>query len=334
MPLDAVDRAGTKWDRVARYLKVASILHGRPDGVRVAELANLVGVAKRTIYRDLEALERDAGLPVWENKGRYGLEMRAFLPPLALTLHEAMTLFLAARILAKTNDEHDTELIGAFVKLAEVLPPVLGQHIHDTVDVIAETPEVPTFTRVLRTLTEAWAKQRVVAIEYEADAYDPERPPRQTRVRPYAIEPSALTHALYLIGLDEERGAQRTFKIERIRSASLTPDSFEPEERPSPASRLRGAWDIISDQPVRAVTVRFSPDVARRVAETRWHASQSLDPQDDGSLLWRGRIAGLHEVLVWILGWGADAEVLEPPELRAMAADQLRRAAGQYGDSP
>ena len=53
------------------------------------------------------------------------------------------------------------------------------------------------------------------------------------------------------------------------------------------------------------------------MAETRWHASQRLEPQPDGSLLWRAQVAGPHEVLVWILGWGGDAEVLEPPELRA-----------------
>jgi predicted DNA-binding transcriptional regulator YafY len=334
MPSGAADRAGTKWDRAARYLKIATILHAHPDGIRVADLATLIGVAKRTIYRDLEALDRDAGLPVWQHLNRYGLADDAFLPPLALTLHEAMTLFLAARILAKTNDEHDTELIGAFVKLAQVLPPVLGQHIHDTVDVISTAPAAPAFTRVLRVLTEAWAKRRVVAIEYDSGVYDLDRPPRQTRVHPYAIEPSALTHALYLIGLDEERRAQRTFKVERIRSASLTPETFEPVTGPSPARRLVEAWDIIADQPVQSVTVRFSPDVARRVAETRWHASQSLAPQADGSLLWHGRVAGLHEILVWILGWGPEAEVIEPGELREMIADQLGRAARQYGKRP
>ncbi len=324
------DRAGIKWDRAARYLKIARILHQHRAGIGAAAIADLVGVSKRTVYRDLAAMERDAGLPIWQDGGRYGLEEGAFLPPLDLTLHEAMTLFLAARALAKASDEYDSELIGAFVKLAAVLPPVLADHVQATADIVAARPPDQRFTRVFRTLTEAWARGRVVAITYDAAAYDPSRGVRRARVRPYAIEPSALTHALYLIGFDEQRDGQRTFKVERIRDASLTADSFDPTEGAGTVARLARGWDVIADQPLEAVAIRFSADVARRVAETRWHASQVLEPQADGSLVWRGRIAGLHEIQVWVLGWGPDAEVLEPPELRASVADQLRSAASRY----
>jgi len=329
-PLSVEDRAGTKWDRAARYLKTAMILHAHPEGIGAARIAEQVGVSKRTTYRDLAGMERDAGLPIWQEGARWGLDAGAFLPPLNLTLHEAMTLFLAARVLAKTSDEHDSELIGAFVKLASVLPPVLAQHIQATVDVVATSPSNPTFTRVLRALTEAWAGRRVVEIEYAAGVYDAGHPARRTRVRPEAIEPSALTHALYLMGWDEERGARRTFKVERIRTATVTPETFEPAGGPTAAADLRRAWDVIADQPLVSVAVLFSPEVARRVAETTWHPSQRVEPQPDGSLLWRCRVPGLREIQVWILGWGADVEVLEPRELRESVADQVRRAAASY----
>ena len=70
--------------------------------------------------------------------------------------------------------------------------------------------------------------------------------------------------------------------------------------------------------------------MAKRAAETRWHPSQELEDQPDGSLLWRGQVAGMREIKIWILGWGADAEVLEPPELRADIAAELGRAATRY----
>ena len=38
----------------------------------------------------------------------------------------------------------------------------------------------------------------------------------------------------------------------------------------------------------------------------------------------------MREIRIWILGWGAEAEVVSPPELRAEVADQLKRAAEQY----
>ncbi len=300
-------------------------------------LADQVGVSKRTVYRDINAMDFSAGLPIWNDGGKYGLEGDAFLPPLALTLHEATTLFLAARMLAKTSDEHDTELIGAFVKLAQILPPVLAEHIRDTVDTFATATEPnETFTRVFRVLAEAWAQRRVVEIEYDAGVYDPSKGSRRTRVHPLAIEPSALTHALYLMGWDESRKANRTFKVERILSASLTPETFDAPEGAATARELLRAWDVIADEDPVDVVIRFSPSVAKRAAETRWHPSQELEPQDDGSLIWRGRVAGLREIKIWILGWGSDAEVLEPAELRsdvAGGADPRRRRSIQ-AESP
>jgi proteasome accessory factor B len=325
----SADRAG-KWDRAARYLKIAMILRDHPDGISAQALADRIGVSKRTVYRDVLAMDMDAGLPIWNDGGRFGLEREAFLPPLALTLHEATTLFLAARMLAKASDEHDTELIGAFVKLAQILPPVLAEHIEATVDAFSTTPPNDRFTRVFRVLAEAWAGRRVVEIEYDAGAYDPTKRPRKTRVRPLAIEPSALTHALYLLGYDEGRKARRTFKVERILSAALTPETFAAPEGASPARELLRAWDVIADEDPVRVVIRFTPAVAKRAAETRWHPSQSLEPQKDGSLLWRGQVAGMREIRIWILGWGADAEVIEPKALRDEVAAELRRAAEQY----
>jgi proteasome accessory factor B len=323
------DHAG-KWDRAARYLKIAMILRDHADGISAQALADRIGVSKRTVYRDIEAMDLDAGLPIWSDKGRFGLEREAFLPPLALTLHEATTLFLAARMLAKASDEHDTELIGAFVKLAQILPPVLAEHIEATVDAFSTTPANPRFTRVFRVLAEAWAGRRVVEIEYDAGVYDVTKAARRTRVQPLAIEPSALTHALYLIGWDEGRRARRTFKVERILSAALTPDTFAPPESSTPARDLLRAWDVIADEEPVRVVVRFSVVVARRAAETRWHPSQQLEQQADGSLIWRGQVAGMREIRIWILGWGADAEVLEPATLRDEVAAELRRAAALY----
>ena len=324
------DRGGAKWDKAARYLKVAMLLNDHPDGLSAQDLANRIGVSKRTVYRDLRSMESDAGLMIWEDGGKFGLERGAFLPPLALTLHEATTMFLAARLLAKISDEHDTELIGALVKLAQILPPVLAAHIEATVDVFSRTPPNPRFTKVFRTLAEGWAQQRVVQIEYDAGVYDASKPARKAKVHPLAIEPSALTHALYLLAWDEGRKARRTFKVERILSASLTPDTFQAPEGYSAATELAQAWDVIaSEEPLRVV-IRFTPEVAKRAAETLWHPSQEIDEQADGSLIWRATVSGMREIRIWIMGWGADAEVLEPDSLREDVATELTRAAALY----
>lgn len=324
------DRGGSKWDRAARYFKIAQVLHAHGEaGISAAALARQVGVSKRTIYRDLDAMDLDAGVAIWNDGGRFGLEAGTFLPPLALTLPEAMAFFLAARLLTKATDELDPEIIGAFVKLAQVLPPVLAEQLHETADAFADTPRDEAFTRVLRTLTEALAGRRVVEMAYEAGVYDRSKGVRQLRLHPYAIEPSAQTRALYVIGFDEERRARRTFKVERILSATLTPETFAAHS-PTVAGEMRSAWDVISDAPPVEVVIRFAPDVAQRVAETRWHASQAEERQADGWLLWRARVSGLLEIRSWILGWGPDAEVIEPAELREWVARRHAEAAARY----
>src|SRR4029079_6920023 len=100
---------------------------------------------------------------------------------------------------------------------------------------------------------------------------------------------------------------------------------FEPSAAVNEARELLQAWDVISDEPVAEVVVRFSPDVARRAAEPRWHPSQKIEEQADGSLLWRGRVAGLREIRIWILGWGPEAEGLEPGDVHGTGADTSRR---------
>ena len=102
-----------------------------------------------------------------------------------------MAFFLAARLLTKATDELDPEIIGAFVKLAQVLPPVLAEQLHETASAFADTPRDETFTRVVRGLTEALAERRIVEIEYGAGVYDRSKGVRRVRIHPYAIEPSA-----------------------------------------------------------------------------------------------------------------------------------------------
>jgi predicted DNA-binding transcriptional regulator YafY len=326
------DRGGSKWDRAARYLKIATVLRAHGEaGISAEALAHQIGVSKRTIYRDLGGMDMDGGLPIWNDNGKYGLADDAFLPPLALTLHEAMAFYLAARLLTKATDELDTEIIGVLVKLSEVLPPVIAEQLHQTADAFADTPPNEDFTRVLRALTVALAGRRVVEMDYDPSAYDASRPIRRVRLHPYAIEPSAVSRAVYVIGWDEERQDRRTYKVERIASISVTPETFE-APADSVAAEMLAAWDVISDADPVEVVIRFDPAVSQRVHETRWHPSQAEELEDDGSLLWRARVSGLLEIRSWALGWGADAEVLEPPELRAWVREQHSAAAARYED--
>lgn len=332
---DERDRLSAKRDRTARFYRVVTFLEGRGErGATPAEIAQAVGMSKRTAYRDLIAIQDELLIPIWEDDGRYGLDEKGLLPALRLTQAEAMAVFLSARLMARYSDGYDPDLAAAFQKLASGLPEVLAAHVQETFDLMSRrAPDDAAERTINQRLTRAWAERRVVEIDYRGGTYDPTKGTRTTRVRPYLIEPSIATRALYLIGWDETREAIRTFKLERIEAVALTAETFEGPPEGMIQETFGAAWDIIADLPAVDVVLRFRPTVAARVRETRWHPSERLEPTADGSLTWRARVSGTLEIRSWILGWGADVTVLEPAELRTEVAAILAEAAAGYEDA-
>ena len=79
------------------------------------------------------------------------------------------------------------------------------------------------------------------------------------------------------------------------------------------------------------VVVRFGKLVAQNVAEVNWHKTQRLAWRDDGTLDFHVTVSGLNEISWWILGYGDQAEAIEPPELRRLVAERAKRMAAMYG---
>ena len=329
---DERGRYASKRDRLARLTRLVSILQAHPEGMHTGDIATRVGMSVRTVYRDLTALQAELRLPVWGEDGVWGIDSdKAFLPPLKLTQGEAMAVVLSARLMVRYADKYDPDLAAAFEKLEEGLPPALREHVERTLDMLARAPRDEAFSNHVHLLTRAWAERRVVSLDYDPARYGTGSERRSARVRPYLIEPSLQTHALYLIGFDETRNGLRTFKIERIRDVALTLQTFEPPEGATVEAMLTRAWDIIADQPEAEVVLRFAPSVAARVREATWHPTQQVEAEADGSLLWRARVSGTIEIRLWILSWGDEVEVVGPAALRDDVAATVRRAVARYG---
>ena len=328
----ADDRAGRKRDRLARLLRVASILYSAgsgEQGVPVAEIARLTGMTTRTVYRDINALDEELAVPIFQaGRGRYGIERKYFLPPLHLSVPEAIVLFLAARLIARWSDEYDQAVVSAFTKLADLLPQPIARHVAATMLAVGEHSPNEPFTRTFATVARGWSEGRVVEIDYESS----EGPRRSTQVRPYFLEPDAGLRTVYLIGFDETPGALRTFKIERIRSATLTTQRYEIPEEFDPDRFLAHSWGIWSSEgtPTEEVRLRFDASVARRVQEAVWHRSQRLVELPDGGVELTFTVAGIVEIRPWILSWGDGVEVLSPASLRESVAASVARAAERY----
>ncbi len=207
---------------------------------------------------------------------------------------------------------------------------MVSQHLIASAEVMDDQARRhdPVYLEVLETLTRAWSQGRMVHLWHRHESgrvYDYD-------FAPYFIEPYAVGQTTHVIGWRKPPEAVRTFKLERIQRIELTakpytiPDDFDPRET------LADAWGIwyTEAEPVEVV-LRFHPRVAYRVRETRWHRSEQVEEQPDGSLLWRARVAEVQEMLPWIRGWGADVEVVEPRELRERMVGEARRLAESYG---
>jgi predicted DNA-binding transcriptional regulator YafY len=330
----ADDRIGRKRDRLARLLNVASILYSKGSsgaGVPVAEIARLTGMTTRTVYRDINALDEELGVPVFQaGRGRYGIDRKFFLPPLRLSVPEAIVLFLASRLIARWSDQYDAAVVSAFTKLADALPQPIARHVAATMLAIGEHDPNEPFSRSFSAVARGWAEGRVVEIDY-----DPGSAPRKTaRVHPYFLEPDAALRSVYLIGFDEAATAMRTYKVERIRTATLTQDRYQIPDDFDPDAWLANSWGIWSSEgtPTARIRLRFDPSVAHRVREAVWHRSQQLSELPGGGVELSVSVAGIVEIQPWILSWGAAVEVLEPSELRDAVAVAVRSAAARYGD--
>jgi predicted DNA-binding transcriptional regulator YafY len=111
----------------------------------------------------------------------------------------------------------------------------------------------------------------------------------------------------------------------------VTTTTFELPKDVELERTLASAWDIVADQPLEEIVIRFSKESAARAKETRWHPSQTIEEQPDGSLIWRARVSGLLEIRSWVLTWGEGAEVLRPDALRDDMARTHQAAAARYG---
>jgi predicted DNA-binding transcriptional regulator YafY len=318
-----VDRIQSK---AARLRRIEHRLYNTPRGLRAIELADYCGVDRRTIYRDLISLE-EMGVPVWEEGGRYGIDRESYLSTIRLNLNEAVALFFAVRLLAHHSDEHNPHVVSALSKLAAGLPDTtISSHIARAADAIRAKSLRADYVRALEAITRAWADRRRVAIQYRAAS----GALTERVICPYFLEVSRSEPASYVIAYDDLRAALRTFKLERVVAAEILESSYTIPPDFDPYVHLASSWGVMDEVEVE-VRLRFAPSVAARVKESVWHHSQRIADGADGSCELTMRVGGIREVRAWVLGWGADVEVLAPPALREEVCEHARRMLALYG---
>jgi predicted DNA-binding transcriptional regulator YafY len=159
--------------------------------------------------------------------------------------------------------------------------------------------------------------------------YVPLRTTRSTarRVNPYVLRYQNGT--LYLIGYDHLRKDERTFALDRIRSLSVTPQTFQPPLYFSIQDYFKSAFGVFSGKP-EEVELVFEKQAARWVAERRWHESQKTTPLKGGLIRMELQVAVCPELIAWVLGFGARVRVVRPSGLSRAVQDEAWKLLGKY----
>jgi proteasome accessory factor B len=316
-----------KQDRAARLVHILQLLWGTPGGITAAEIGRRTGRHKRTALRDLDALEQ-IGVPLFTEDDRYRLMPGYTLPTLAFTQPEMMAILLATRLAVQHMDYNNEFLAMALSKLAGTLPKgSIKVYVGESANQLASKPDDLERQKVFGVITQGLLERKQLAFSY----VDAQGKKSKRRVHPYFLEPvSGVSHGTYLVAKDIERKEMRMFKLDRIVEAEvLAADAYVPNDFQL-EKLIANSWGIWTNEKVQKVQLLFSQAVAQRVRETVWHPSQKLEALADGRLRFTVDVRGLIEITPWILGWGADVEVVGPTALRKSIAATVKDMATNY----
>jgi len=298
-----------------------------------SELTALCHVSRRTVFRDLKDLQ-DAGVEVLYDTTTQGywLPVQTALPPTQLTLAETLALLLLAQEAGDSDRSIPFQEVArdAALKLQSSLPSHLSQYANELTRSVSIQSEPlanlkgarPHYDRIL----EAMTGRRKVRARYQSFA---EAQEIRTLISPYRM--LFRRHAWYVIGRSSLHRSVRTFHVGRFLETETTSDPFDVPPRFTLKRYFGNAWNLIRERNARErVIVRFQPLVAGNVAEVCWHPTQKLLWNDDGTLDYTVVVDGIHEISWWVLSYGNQAVVLEPPALRELIATRVQEMAAAY----
>jgi predicted DNA-binding transcriptional regulator YafY len=312
-------------------LRKLSALH---HGATVKELADEMGVSQKTIRRDLECFQQ-VGFPLAETVEEHGrkkwhVQSDHSQPGLWFALDEAIALYLARRLMEPLAGTLFWDAVQrAFRKIRSMLGPQairyseqFGAMFHHTMVGISD------YSRKADLID-----QLMIGIEDKHAVFITYQSLQATEPVTYDVYPYGLAYhrgSLYLIGFAPDHREIRHWKVDRIDDAEVTPVPFNRPEDFDLRDHLATSFGVFHGDGHVHVKVRFAPTVARYVTESKWHNSQRLTPQKDGSLLAEFDLDNIEEVKRWIQSFGKHAVVLEPEQLRTEIISEMHALQSAY----
>jgi predicted DNA-binding transcriptional regulator YafY len=321
--------------RAARLIKMVLLLQSRPM-MTAAELARELEVSERTITRDAQALS-EAGVPVYADRGRAGGYRliggyRTRLTGLGRS--EAEALFLSGLPGALREMGLDDVASAARLKVSAALLPSLrdasenaAQRFHLDAPGWYQEPQTP---QLLPAMAEAVWGDRVAETRYGRPDREVER-----RLEPYGL---VLKAGIWYVCARVESGDVRVYRLDRFRAVTVTDAPFVRDaDFDLPRFWEERAADFSRSILHLEAVLRLTPAGARALprvtdpAASREALAAAGPPDPRGRVTVTVPVESVEVAYTQLLGLGAEAEVLSPPELRELLAGTARRMSELYG---
>jgi proteasome accessory factor C len=319
-------QTGKASERLRRLLVIVPYLIRHP-GTDIAEVSSTFGIGEAELIEDLNLLFV-SGLPpygpgdlidVQVEEGKVWIGMADYFSrPVRLSRSEALALYLRGKaLLGAPGLEEAPALSAALAKIETGMGKEALESLAGRVAVGAGGHAAQALA-VVRTAVE---RREMLDIEYYGAARD--------EVTARRVDPEHVFSALgnwYAVAWDHHADAERLFRIDRMRSARLTGESFEPRGLLGAGRPLYTRSD--SDVPVR---LRLGP-AAHWVAE--YYETERTQALEEGWTEVTLPTKDLPWVAKLVLRLGGEARVIEPEELADMVHEAARQTLSLYRRNP
>lgn len=297
----------------------------------VKQLAEELGVSRRTMLRDLQELGElgELGIPLYSEMGPHGgyqvLKERT-LPPIAFSENEAIVLFFACQSLQNYRWlPFEAEHRSALGKFLHYLPADTQHRIRQLQSkLMFWVPPHDFDTPFLSRLLNAALDDKVLTVDYTS-----EKATKRRSIQPLGLY--SMNGVWYCPAIDYDTGKMMTFRAERFRSVQRSDLPILPGEQKG--QRSIGDYIMWEDaaEPALPLEVALTPRGVLKCRSDLW-LSQGMTVQEDGS----GHIARLirPSFLPWAASWflplGRDAVVFQPDALIQLMKTHIEQLQSLY----